>query len=302
MARMPSLNALRAFHAVAGSGSHAAAAAELGVTTGAVSRQMKNLEECLGVALMVRDGRRMRLTADGQALAEGLAEAFARIAETVERLGRPPRGERLRVTAPPGFASAWLIPRLERFRALRPETEVVLVDSIGKTAVPDGFDLVVSWGCHDDESRVFAERLSEAEEIFPVCGRGACPGGGLAGATLLEIEHVGKAWNWPDWETFFRAAGLDGPDTLKGPRLATVLLLDAVRGGRGVMLANSTMAHDGLAAGWLVRPVAESMRIADSYWLLTARARLERPEVAAFRAWLKEEFAACFGARGVRAA
>ena len=74
---MPSLNALRAFHAVASAGSHAAAAGELGVTTSAISRQISNLEECVGVALLVRDGRRMRLTADGRALEEGLGDALA---------------------------------------------------------------------------------------------------------------------------------------------------------------------------------------------------------------------------------
>ena len=301
MARMPSLNALRAFHAVAGSGSHAAAARELGVTTSAVSRQMKNLEECIGVALLVRDGRRMRLTADGRVLEEGLADAFTRIADTVERLHRPARGERLRVTAPPGFASAWLVPRLERFRALRPETEVILVDSVERVGVSDSFDLVITWGCYNDDPRALAERLSESEEIFPVCGSNACAESGLAGTALLEIEHVGNAWNWPGWDEFFRTTGLDGLDAIRGPRLATVLLLDAVRGGRGVMLANNTMAHDGLSAGWLVRPVVESMKIVDSYWLLSKRSASDRPEVLAFRTWLKEEFAACFARRGVLA-
>ena len=302
MARTPSLNALRAFHAVAVSGSHAAAAGELGVSISAISRQIRNLEECVGVALLVRDGRRMRLTADGRALEERLADAFAHIADAVESLRRPVRGEKLRVTAPPGFASAWLIPRLERFRELRPETEVILMDSVEKTGVTDSFDLVIAWGCHEGDSHVIAERLSESEEIFPVCDRKSCAGGGLAGATLLEIETVGKPWNWPDWDEFFLAVGLTGLGTVTGPRLATALLLDAVRGGRGVMLANNTMAHDGLAAGWLVRPVAETMKIEDTYWLLSKRAASVRPEVLAFRSWLKKEFAACFGRRGALAA
>jgi len=80
------------------------------------------------------------------------------------------------------------------------------------------------------------------------------------------------------------------------------LLLDAVRRGKGVVLANDALAHDDLAAGRLVRPIAESMKLEDSYWLLSKRAASDRPEILAFRNWLKKEFAACFGRRGALAA
>ena len=299
---MPSLNALRAFHAVASAGSHAAAAGELGVTTSAVSRQISNLEECIGVALLVRDGRRMRLTADGRALEEELEDAFARIDDAVNRLRRPLRGERLRVVAPPMLASCWLLPRLERFGAFRPETEIVLVDSAEKTAVTNHFDLAVSWGCFEDDAAVIVERLSESEEVFPVCRPGICGGDDLAGATLLHYETVGNSWDWPGWPEFIEAAGLDRAELNDGPRLAPALLLDAVRRGKGVMLANDVLAHDDLASGRLVRPISASMRTDKSYCILTSRDASDRPELIAFRNWLKNEFAACFGRRGSLAA
>ena len=299
---MPSLNALRAFHAVASAGSHAAAAGELGVTTSAISRQISNLEECVGVALLVRDGRRMRLTADGRALEEGLEDAFALIADALNRLRRPVRGERLRVVAPPMLASCWLLPRLDRFRAFRPETEIVLIDSAERTAVTDRFDLAVSWGRFEDGPAATAERLSEAEEVFPVCRPGVCAGDGLAGATLLHYETVGNSWGWPGWPEFVEAAGLDRAELNDGPRLAPALLLDAVRGGKGVMLANDALAHDDLASGRLVRPISASMKTDESYWILTSRDASDRPEVLAFRNWLKNEFAVCFGRRGALAA
>ena len=299
---MPSLNALRAFHAVASAGSHAAAARELGVTTSAISRQISNLEECIGIALLVRDGRRMRLTADGRALEEGLADAFTQIADTVKSLGRPARGERLRVVAPPMLASCWLLPRLERFGAFRPETEIVLIDSAEKTAVTNNFDLAISWGRFEDDPTATAERLSETEEVFPVCRPGVCGGDGLAGAALLHYETVGNSWGWPGWPEFVEATGLDRAELNDGPRLAPALLLDAVRRGKGVMLANDALAHDDLASGWLVRPISASMKTDRSYWILTSRDASDRPEVLAFRNWLKKEFAACFGCRGALAA
>ena len=302
MTRMPSLNALRAFHAVADSGSYSAAAGELGVTTSAVSRQIKNLEECIGVALLVRDGRRMRLTAEGRALEDGLADTFARIADAVEGLRRPGRGETLRVVVPPMFASCWLLPRLERFNRLRPETEVILIDTAEKVTVRNRLDLVVSWGRFDSDSATTAERLNDSDEVFPVCRPGVCEGNGLAGATILHYETVGNSWGWPGWPEFAEVAGLDLSESLDGPRLTPALLLDAVRRGKGVILANDALAHDDLASGQLVRPMAGSMKTDKAYWLLTSRDSSGRPEAIAFRSWLKKEFAACFGRRGKIAA
>ena len=304
MARTPSLNALRAFHAVAGSGSHAAAASELGVTISAISRQLKNLEECVGVALLVRNGRRMRLTADGRALQDGLEDAFAQIADAVNRLQEPMRSNRLRIMVPPMLASCWLVPRVERFNALSPDTEVILVDTPDRVTATNRFDLIVYWGHFEDDSTVIAERLSDSEEVFPVCRPGVCRGDGLAGADLLHYENVGHTWGWPGWLEFVEAAGLDvdRADLRNGPRLSPALLLDATRRGKGVMLASKALAHDDLASGRLVRPIAASMKTKESYWLLTARAALGRPEVIAFRSWLREEYAGCFDKRGALAA
>ena len=133
--------------------------------------------------------------------------------------------------------------------------------------------------------------------MFPVCRPQVSAEGGLEGTTLLHREAVRDAWDWPDWRTFMAATGLNGRDPDAGPRLSPSLLMQAAYGGGGVMLANTTMAHDGLCAGLLVRPVAESMAVDSSYWLLTARAAHGRPEVLAFRSWITEEFASCFGWR-----
>lgn len=294
MVTSPSLNALRTFYAVADTLSITAAARELGVTPGAVSRQIKGLEESVGVDLLVREGRRIRLTADGRELEKGLEDVFSRIGEAVDRLRRPIRGERLRVAATSMFASAWLVPRLEGFRAQRPQAEVILFDRSGHASFSDDAEVAIVWERDPEDPTAIVERLSREEEVFPVCGRRACSDGGLANATLLHLQAVGNAWDWPDWPGFMRTVGLNGIDTDLGPRLAPALMLGATREGRGVMLTNTTIAHDGLADGTLGRPVAESMRVEASYWLLTKRAACSRPEVQAFRTWLKKEFDTCF--------
>lgn len=294
MADLPSLNALRAFDAVARLQSVSAAAAELSVTPSAVSRQIGNLEEEIGIALLRQEGRGLGLTADGRRLESGLAGAFAQIASAVERLRQPSRGDRLRLLVPPMFASAWLIPRLDRFRSVRPGTDIIIMDAVEQTEFAPVSDLAIGWGRFEDNGTRVVERLTEREEIFPVCCQHLCPSGNLAGATLLDRETVDNAWNWPEWTTFLAAVGLDGIGVVEGPRLAAGLLLDATRLGKGVMLTPTTVAHDDIAAGRLVRPIAESMATDDSYWLLIPRTERDRPEVMAFRSWLVDEMAACF--------
>lgn len=302
MTGMPSLNALRAFHAVASLRSVTAAARELGVTPSAVSRQIRNLEESVGLALLVRERRGVRLTADGIALQSGLSEPFREIADAVDRLRQPVRGELLRIVVPPIFAAAWLVSRLERFGALRPGTEVILFDRDEPASITNGIDMIVSWGHFEDDAKTVAEQLCRSEEVFPVCSPRACGGSeGLAGATLLHYETVGDAWSWPGWPEFMEAVGIDGTETRDGPRLTPALLRDAALRGSGVMLANHAIAEDDLRAGRLIRPISECMPAAATYWLLTARTAGNRPEVQAFRSWLRDEFEA-FSHRGRRVA
>ena len=285
----PSLNALHVFSVVARTGSLSAAAAELSVTTGAVRRQIRNLEESIGFPLVVREGRGVRLTAEGRELQNGLSDAFLHIAHSIDRLRGPTRGGKLRVTVPPVFASTWLLPRLKRFHAIRPEIEIVLVDSRELVGASSRDELVVEWGVYQEDATTIVRRLSEREEVFPVCVPAACPGPGLAGATLLEREVLGQGWNWPDWPSFLVAVGLAGIEIEKGPALTARLLLEAARQGRGVILSCTSMAHADLAAGSLVRPVPESLPVDDSYWLLIHRPAYRRPEVRAFAAWIEGE-------------
>ena len=295
MTRLPSLNALRAFEAVARLGSISLAGGELSVTPGAISRHIKELESDLGVSVLERDGRGVRLTGDGSHLKNGLYPAFDMINRAVLRMRRDPRRKRLLVMAVPLFAESWLMPRLKRFNRLAPKIDVILADRFCDSVVAD-VDMVIEWGAFESVADVEAERLTH-ERVFPVCSPEICPNRTLAGATLVHRHSFPNRYDFPDWPTFFEAVGLETAEGLyphAGISVSGGLVMGAARCGMGVALANSTIAHDDLAAGRLVRPVPHSMETEIGYWLLIPRAVKERSEVKAFRAWLLDELAGSF--------
>ena len=293
---LPSLNAMRAFEVVARVGSVSAAATELFVTPGAVSRQIKSLEEDLGVVLLERDGRGVRLTAAGEHLRNGLETAFAQIARTVDRTRQRRLRNTIRIFSLPLFAAVHLVPRVDRFEDLAPGTDVVVHEKFpdADTTALDA-DVIIKWGSFGSSTSIIAEKLGD-EEIFPVCSPRTRTNGSLAGTPLLHYEDTPCSWHWPDWPTFLAAVGIDGiDDATKGPRFSRGLILNAVREGKGVALTCTSVANDDLAAGHLVRPVTERMTTDNGYWLLTPRDKLDRPEIMAFRAWLLDEIATRLG-------
>ena len=298
MARLPSLNALRAFEAVARLGSVSLAGGELSVTPGAVSRHIKELENDLGVTILERDGRGVRLTAEGKHLKNSLYPAFDMINKAVLRMRRDPRRRTLLVMTVPLFATSWLIPRLDKFRKQTPKIDIIVAERFTDADMGEA-DIVIEWGAFDGMADVIAERLTH-EVVFPVCRPSVCPNRTLAGATLLHRHSFPNRYDFPDWQAFLAAVGLEGlagagVDAQPSISVSGGLVMNAARDGMGVALANTTIAYDDLASGRLVRPVDETMEIDIGYWLMTPRAVSKRSEVAAFRAWLLDELASSVG-------
>ena len=147
MRRLPPLNALRIFEVAARTGSYAEAGAELGLTHGAVSRQIAALEAWLGQRLFVRTGRRMAATPAASAFAAEVSLAFDRVTAAAEACGRPAARRVLRVSAPTTFALRWLIPRLEAFHAGHPTVEVAVTTTTTlHDALRGGFDVAIRRG------------------------------------------------------------------------------------------------------------------------------------------------------------
>ena len=143
---------------------------------------------------------------------------------------------------------------------------------------------------------VEVERLTH-ERVFPVCSPKLCPNSTLADATLVHRHSFPNRYDFPDWPDFLDTVGLEsveGLDPHAGISVSGGLVMGAARSGMGVVLANTTIAHDDLVAGRLVRPVPHTMETEFGYWLLIPNAVKERSEVKAFRAWLLDELAGFF--------
>ena len=299
---MPPLNALRAFEAAARHLSLTRAAQELHVTAGALSHQIRGLEELLGVKLFERRVRAIALTPAGKLLYPGLQTGFAQIREAVSGLD-PTIGERvLVISAPPGFTAKWLVPRLYRFATANPEIDVRVSSSVTYADfTADGIDVAVRNMPIDvkPDPGLLVEKLIEVS-VVPVCsprlvatyGPFSRPAA-LRGVPLIHDDTLVHLPDYPTWALWFRAAGVEGVDVSRGLRFNTTdHALDAASEGAGVLLAHDLPAYDDLRTGRLVIPVPPALATGRGYHAVCPKSRSERPHVRAFRAWLRQELAA----------
>ncbi len=290
---LPPLNALRTFEAVARHASFTRAAEELCVTQTAVSHQVRALEASLGTTLFRRLPRRIELTDEGRAWADALGDAFARIYAANRRLrGRRASRPTLSVSILPSFASRWLVPRLGRFVSEHPELELRISTSealVDFAASPE-VDLGIRYGRGDYPS-LSVDLLYEDSWVV-VCAPSLR---GRAG--LRTVDDLGRfpllRDDDPDaWRIWLDAHGARAVDAAGGSLLTdSSMVVDAAVNGQGVALVRLSLAADELAAGRLVRPFPRvgPMPTGSAYRLVGPRHAMGRPEVAAFRAWIREE-------------
>ena len=290
--RLPSLNALRAFEASARHESFTQAAAELFVTQGAVSQQVKALQEELGVRLFSRDGRRLRLTESGRAYLDVVREAFDRIAAGTERLLERQSTGVLNVTTSPNFAAKWLVHRLGRFSEAHPDVELRISASVQHVDFArEDVDLAIRHG-DGHWAGLHVARLCD-EEIYPVCSPALLKGrralrrpADLAHHALL---HVDDASLWNSWLRRFRVNAVDGARGVVFNQAS--MAIDAAVQGQGVAMARTALAAWDLLAGRLVRPFPQALPAPFAMWIACPEATAELPKVANFRRWLLAEAA-----------
>jgi LysR family glycine cleavage system transcriptional activator len=298
---MPPLNALRAFEAAARHLSLTRAAEELHVTAGALSHQIRGLEDFLGVELFERRVRSIALTPAGKLLYPGLQTGFAHIQEAVAGLGLAGDHRVLVLSTPPGFTAKWLAPRLYRFTNANPEIDIRVSSSFGfANFTTDGVDVAVrNLPSHaPPDAALVVEKLVELR-MLPVCSPRFAQEHGpltrpeaLAQVPLIHDETFARRPQVPTWADWFAAAGVDGVDVSRGLRFnSTDHALDAAGEGAGVLLAHDLPAYEDLRTGRLVIPVRLALAIGRAYCFVCPKNRAERPHVQAFRAWLKDELA-----------
>ena len=290
--RLPPLNALRAFEACARLGSTVAAAAELGVTHGAISKQVSLLERWLGVPLFERGGGRLVPTPESARYAAALASALDLVERSTEVLRATgtdlPRLVRLTTTG--SVASLWLVPRLAAFRARNPGIEVWVSESreLVPLGRPGGPELALRLG-RGPWAGVRAESLMTDQAVVvaapSVAARLRTPGD-LARVTLLHDEDPRLSW-----QMWLEAAGLGRPAWAhRGPRLADGgLVLQAARAGQGPALTRRRLAAPLLRTGALVQLFPTRVPLGPSYWLvLPRRGTPLSPGARALASWLRE--------------
>jgi LysR family glycine cleavage system transcriptional activator len=298
--RLPPLNSLRAFEAAARHLSLKKAAEELHVTPAAVSHQVRTLEEYCGAPLFHRLARALRLTEAGQAALPPLREGFDKLAEAAEAMRAGERGGILTVSVAPTFGAKWLIPRLDRFRAMHPEFDVRIDASYTLVNfAADGVDVALRFG-----RGVYRNLRSEclmAEVSLPVCSPRLLERDpplrrpeDLRHHTLLHVQWRTEDDAAPSWRMWLRAAGIEGVDAERGPRFSMGgLALEAAIAGQGVALASAALVDGDLKAGRLVRPFPASLSQATAfcYYLVYPEAKAGDPKVMAFRDWVLAEVA-----------
>ncbi|CAD1794388.1 LysR family transcriptional regulator [Xanthomonas arboricola pv. juglandis] len=282
--RLP-LNALRAFEAAARHQNLTRAASELCVSQAALSHQIKALEQQLGSSLFHRLPRGVALTDEGAALAPVLAEAFDRIAATLERFADGRYREVLSVGVVGTFATGWLLPRVDAFHAAHPEIELRLSTHNNRVDLAgEGLDLAIRFGDGDWQGQI-AEALMEAP-FAPVCAPTMARG--LRTPTDLVQLPLLRSYRLDEWPQWFRAAGVAEVAARGAMFDSSLTLASAAAAGIGVALLPLPMFRQDLDAGRLVCPFPIQID-AGRYWLTRLRSRAESEAGRRFLAWLLVE-------------
>jgi LysR family glycine cleavage system transcriptional activator len=293
MARtIPPLNPLHVFDTVSRLGSFTAAAAALGVTQSAVSRQIGVLEGYLGTSLFQRTQQGVTLTPAGERYRAEIEPAFARIAAATAALRQPDIAAPVRLRVYATFAVKWLLPRLSRFHALHPGIEVQL----STTAAPvdfarDAVDLAVQFGSGDwpglEHQRLLPDLLQ------PVCSPAllAAAGGRLELDDLRRHRLLHSHYRRHDWREWLDLVGR--LDLLQsGPEFpSSVLTLQAAAEGLGIAIGQITLLADDLHAGRLIPLFGRPFERPLGHYLVWPAARPPGGNGRALAKWLAAEAA-----------
>ncbi|CAB3895428.1 Glycine cleavage system transcriptional activator [Achromobacter anxifer] len=288
------LQALRTFVEVSQRGSITAAAQALHVTPGAVSQQIRLLEERLGLALLVRERHGMRMTEAGADVYPMLSAAFAQIDKAVDALEAMKTRQSLTVSTVATFAASWLVPRLGRFKERHPHIEVRVEATPALVDLRrDHVDIALRHGLGDYPG------LDVVPLMAPVLVPVAAPGMLAAGAKLATpadclahpLLHDADRADWPLW---LRAHGVaDDPRARRGDAYDDdFLLIRAAEAGQGLALVPVAYAREEIAAGRLVQVLDKPWPARFAYYAVSRPGAARRPEVRAFIDWIVEEAAA----------
>lgn len=285
----PPLSALRAFSALAETGTAVAAGQKLNVSHAAISQQVKSLEAHLGLVLVDRSGRRLSLTADGQALADALAKGFGEISRALSALTGADANRPLHISTTPMLAAAWLMPQLGCFHAEHPEINLILSTTPKVEPLDSGaIDVALRYGMGDwpgvDSENLFVSHMVVVAAPSLVGDREFQAFEELADFPWLLDAGLSEANNW------LRGIGTLERFSKGSIQLPGNLLLDGARDGQGIAVTVKTFAQNDIEAGRL-RVLFES-ELPKGYHIVT-RPGVHRPALRKFVKWLRKQTKIC---------
>lgn len=293
MRRLPSLTALRTFEAAARHAHFGRAAQELCVTDSAVSHQIRQLEEQLGVSLFEREGRQVRPSAPARRLLHSLQQAFELILDACDELRDPGSQAQLRVAVTTELAQKWLVGRLADFAERHPQITLHLHEQPLEAQLPGvEMDLAIIYGTGPEDASGYFVRPLPTLQFFPVCSPGLFNQSplkhprDLARHCLLHDDQDGKTWN--AWLATHAADLRPARHLYLGH---AGLTMEAAARGQGVAIGDNLTSAEDLASGRLVRPFAAQVPSLGQYALVCERLRLDKPAVAQFVDWFSDQLA-----------
>jgi len=292
---LPQLGFIQGFEAAARNLSFTKAAEELFITQSAVSRQVKALEDHLGVTLFERRQRALALTESGHALYRVATDVLERLQAATDQLRASGRSRQLSLTTTTGFASLWLIPRLQRFTSLHPDVDVRIsattaVINLERSLV----DLAIRY-CRPEDVPERAIRLF-GEEVVVVCGASLLRDRSrplkrphdLKHHVLLHFDYAGAQFlDWGTWLTSLGIGDLKPAGALHFSQYEQ--MIQAAISGQVVALGRQPLVNDLLQSGALVAPFRKAVVGSRAYFIIESEHGAAKPHVRQFAAWLMEE-------------
>lgn len=288
---IPDLSVLQAFECAARHGNFTLAAGELNLTQSAISRQIRALEDQLGVSLFERVRQRVVLSVAGQSLLPEVIRLLGQTEEMVLRAMAAADGKKvLSVATLPTFGARWLTRRLPDFLGKHPGTAV----NVGSRSEPfdfsvDRFDVAIHYG-----KPIWAHGICTylcSETILPVGSPDlmsrwpSCQVSDFTGAPLLHLATRPKLWS--EW---FELGGLDGPNAFHGSRFDQFnMIIEAAVAGMGFALLPRYLIEEELRSGTLAVVVPRPMTTDQNYYVVLPEGKADNPSATSFQTWLVDQ-------------
>lgn len=297
--KLPSIDLLRSFDATARHLSFTKAATELFLTQSAVSRQIKLLEDQLGMPLYLRGVRKLTLTEAGHRLAKTVDGVIRELEASIASLGEAEQARTLGISTTVSFAALWLVPRLGTFRLRYPDVDVrVSATSEVQDIKRKRLDIAIRYARPERVPQ--GTQVLFHEEVFAVCSPRLCADAArplreprdLQSQVLLHMDDVCGEWNWYMWSSWLEGMDLPGLRPASTVRFSQYdQMIQATVAGQGVALGRDPLIRRLLTHGSLVAPFHEKRISSGTYYLVTEPNSETNPDVADFKSWLFGEVA-----------